>query len=70
MLVLNIQNNMIDNMLQVENLKSLINLRILNADNNNFMETNIHRKIFLNNAYTKTTIDQTLIKENDLQVIG
>lgn len=60
---------MIDNMLQVENLKSLINLRILNADNNKFMETNIHRKIFLNNSYTKTTIDQTLIKENDLQVI-
>lgn len=59
---------MIDNMLQVENLKSLINLRILNADYNPFMETNIHRKIFLNNLYTKTTIDHTLAKENGLQV--
>lgn len=61
---------MIDNMLEVENLKSLINLRILNADNNTFMETNIHRKIFLNNLYTNTTIDQTLMKEDGLQVTG
>lgn len=60
---------MIDDILQIENLKTLTNLRVLNAENNKISDTNIHKKIFSYNLPTISTINQTFIKSEDLQVI-
>jgi len=59
---------MIDDLLQIEYLKSLANLRILNAENNKFIEINVHKQIFSNNLPSKSIIDQTFIKTELLQV--
>jgi len=67
--VLNVQANMIDDVLQIEYIKTLTNLRILNVENNDFLKINIHKQlIFSNNLPLKSTVDQTFIKIDDLQV--
>lgn len=66
---MNIQANMIDDVLQIEYIKTLTNLRLLNVENNDFLKLNIHKQlIFSNNLPLKATIDQTFIKIDDLQV--
>lgn len=59
---------MIDDVLQIEYLKSLTNLRILNFENNAFININVHEQIFSNNLPSKSIIDQTFIKTGFLQV--
>lgn len=59
---------MIDDILQIEHLKSIPTLHTVNAENNKFIGMNIHEQIFLNNMPLKTIIDQTFIKTEDLQV--
>lgn len=59
---------MINDILQVEILKTLPNLRVLSAENNKFIELNIHKEIFSNNLPNKSIIDQTFIKTELLQV--
>lgn len=60
---------MIDDVLQIEYIKTLTNLRLLNVENNDFLKINIHKQlIFSNNLPLKSTIDQTFIKIDDLQV--
>jgi len=61
---------MIDDLSQIENLKTLKNLCVLSADNNKFFEMNIHQQLFSNNLNSKATIDQLFAKERDLQVTG
>lgn len=69
MSVLNIEANMIEDVLQIEYIKTLTNLRLLNVENNDFLKLNIHKQlIFSNNLPLKATIDQTFIKIDDLQV--
>lgn len=60
---------MIDDALQLEYLKTLPNLRVLNAENNEIIDINIHEKILSNNIPTKSIINQTFIKTENLQVI-
>lgn len=59
---------MIDDVSQIENLKTLKNLCVLSADNNKFFEMNIHQQLFSNNLNSKAAINQLLAKEEDLQV--
>eukprot|EP00102_Acyrthosiphon_pisum_P013096 XP_008182521.2 PREDICTED: leucine-rich repeat and guanylate kinase domain-containing protein-like [Acyrthosiphon pisum] len=69
--VLDIQANMIDDVLQIEYIKTLTNLRLLNVENNDFLKLNIHKQlIFSNNLPLKATIDQTFIKIDDLQELN
>ncbi|KAE9530475.1 hypothetical protein AGLY_010937, partial [Aphis glycines] len=69
--VLNIQANMIDDVLQIEYIKTLTNLRLLNVENNDFTRINIHKQlIFSNNLPLKSTVDQTFIKIDDLQKLN
>lgn len=59
---------MIDDILQIEFLKTLSNLRVLSAENNKFISLNIHKQIFSNNLPFKSIIDQTFIKAEHSQV--
>lgn len=59
---------MIDDVLQIEFLKTLSNLRVLCAENNGFIELNIHKQIFSNNLPFKLIMDQTFIKSENQQV--
>lgn len=60
---------MIDDVLQIEYIKTLTNLRLLNFENNGFLKINIHKQLlFSNNLPLKSTVDQSLIKIDDLQV--
>lgn len=60
---------MIDDVLQIEYIKALTNLRLLNFENNDFLKINIHKQLlFSNNLPLKSTVDQTLIQIDDLQV--
>lgn len=60
---------MIDDVLQIEYIKTLTNLRLLNVENNDFTRIDIHKQlIFSNNLPLKSTVDQTFIKIDDLQV--
>ncbi|VVC40486.1 Leucine-rich repeat,P-loop containing nucleoside triphosphate hydrolase,Leucine-rich repeat domain, L [Cinara cedri] len=68
--ILNIENNMINDVLQIEFLKTLSNLRVLSAENNEFIELNIHKKIFSNNLPFKSIIDQTFIKTELVQKLN
>lgn len=67
--VLSIQNNIIDDVLQIENLKCLSNPFYLNTDNNEFLKTNIDQQILSNNLHPKLIIDQSFEKMEDLQVL-
>lgn len=61
---------MIVDILQLENLKTLPNLRALNAENNEFISLNIHEQILSNNLPLKSILDlQTFVKTKDIQVI-
>jgi hypothetical protein len=60
---------MIDDVLQIEYIKAIPNLRILNVENNDFTKINVHKQlIFSSNLPLKSTVDQTFIKIDDLQV--
>lgn len=59
---------MIDDVLQIEYLKTMSTLHTVNAENNKFIGMNVHEQILLNNMPLKTIIDQTFIKTEDLQV--
>lgn len=53
---------MIDDILQIEYLKLLTNLRVLNAENNKFNALiNIHEQLFSSNLPFKSGIDQKCI---------
>lgn len=60
---------MIDDTLQIEYLKTLINLQILKVENNEFFKINIHKQILLNNLPSQLIIDETVIETEDLRVI-
>lgn len=60
---------MIDDVLQIEYINTLTKLRLLNVENNGFIKMNIHKQlIFSNNLSLISTVDQTFIKTDDLQV--
>lgn len=61
---------MIDDVLQIEYLKPLINLRVINAENNKFTEINIHEQMFSDNLPLKSIVDRTFMKTDELQVIN
>lgn len=60
---------MIDDVLQIEFLKTLINLQTLKVENNNCFKINVHEQILSNNLPLQLIIDQTFIKTEDLRVI-
>lgn len=60
---------MIDDILQIEHLKSLPNLCTLNAENNEFIMLNIHEQILSNNLPLKSIIDLQFMKTENVQVI-
>lgn len=60
---------MIDDVLQIEYLKTIINLQILKVDNNEFFKINVHEQILSNNLPLQLIIDETFIKTEDLRVI-
>jgi len=59
---------MIDDILQIKYLKSLTNLCILNAENNKFIEFNVHEQILSNNLPIKSIVDHVFLKTGLLQV--
>lgn len=59
---------MIDDVIQIEYLKTLTNLRVLNVENNEIINRNIHEQILSNNVPIKLIINQTFIKKENLQV--
>lgn len=60
---------MIDDVLQIEFLKTLENLQILEVENNEFFKINVHEQILSNNLPLPLIIDQMFIKTEDLRVI-
>lgn len=59
---------MIVDVFQLEHLKTLLNLRVLNIENNEFIKMNVHEQLLSNNLPLKLNIDQMFTTTEELPV--